>query len=101
MRDHVNTREDDEHHMRRNGQSPEQRLTDREVPLDGMTVSAMMQAMLDGELGEESALDDGMTERELRFWRRVQAESTERRNISAPTGFAASVMSAIARGETS
>ena len=101
MRDHVNAREGDEPARRQNGSSPDMVLSDREVPLDGLTLSSALQALLDGDVGEDSARNDGATERDLRFWRRVEMESAHRRRMSAPDGFAASVMSAIARGDAS
>ena len=96
MRDNLNARDGGERKPSQKNarQAP---FSDREVPIDGPKMSAVMQSWLDGEVDENTALDDGASARELRLWQRIESEASTLRNIRAPEGFMAKVMGSLDR----
>ena len=85
----------------RDWESPAQRdvpadrpLADREVPLGGRDMPAMIHAWLDGELPETS-VRHGDGARDVDFWLRVDREMAMRRRMTTPVGVLERVMEAI------
>lgn len=74
------------------GQAP---FSDREVPIEGPKMSAVMQSWLDGEVDESAVLDHGASARELRLWQKIEADAATLRQVRAPEGFLARVMESL------
>lgn len=69
-------------------------LADREVPLGGQTVSATINAWLDGEV-PESAVRHGVMARDVEFWKRIENEVEVRREMKTPVHVYHQIMDAL------
>jgi hypothetical protein len=86
----------DGRHVRRSER--ERPLTDREVPLhrpDATRVLApAVHAWLDGEL-PEAAVRQGETQRDVDFWKRIDAAAQQRRHLRTPVDLEQRIMAAL------
>jgi hypothetical protein len=73
--------------------SETERLTDREVPLGNTSIPAAVHAWLDGELTESAARAEA--KRDVEFWAKVNAETSQRRQVKTPTHVQAQIMAAL------
>jgi hypothetical protein len=72
-------------------------VTDREVPLSSAQTPEAIHSWLDGEPVNESQLH--ATDKEYKFWRRVEEEAGRRRRMMTPSSLPAQIMKAIEKKE--
>ncbi len=70
------------------------RIADREVPLSPHETSSAVHAWLDGEV-PESAVKFGETAKDVEFWKRLNVEVDQRRQMRTPPYVYAQIMSAL------
>ena len=68
-------------------------VTDREVPLSTAATPDAIHSWLDGEPVNESQLH--ASDKEYKFWRRVEEEAGRRRRMMTPASLPAQIMKAI------
>jgi len=71
--------------------------TDREIPLSKAQTPEAIHSWLDGEPVNESQLH--ATDKEYKFWRRVEEEAGRRRRMMTPSSLPAQIMKAIEKKE--
>jgi hypothetical protein len=70
------------------------RVSDREVPLRSPETSPAVQAWLDGEI-PESAVRFGETAREVEFWKKLNVQVDQRRQMRTPPYVYEQIMAAL------
>ena len=75
-----------------------ERVSDREVPLEQITMPAAIHAWLDGE-GAEPTDRSPAVARQIEFWSRVRAETASRRSVTVPAGLQQRIMAELAKAE--
>lgn len=70
------------------------RMADREVPLNSHETSSAVHAWLDGEV-PESAVKFGETAKDVEFWKKLNVEVDQRRQMRTPPYVYAQIMSAL------
>jgi len=78
----------------RDAPAPSRPLADREVPLGERRTPAAVQAWLDGELSEAEVRRGDMV-RDVEFWRRLNVDVEERRQMRTPVHVYERIMSSL------